>query len=54
MRIYALLALLILGACTAPHKLAGCKGPLEAMNADHWRPTLMELTALDKVCPGDE
>ena len=49
-----LLTLLGVGACTSPHKLAGCHGPLMVMNTDKWRPTAMEIDALDKVCPEDK
>jgi hypothetical protein len=40
--------------CTAKHDLAKCKGPLIVMNADKWRPSAMEIDALDKICPEEK
>jgi hypothetical protein len=53
-RCLILLAVLGLGACTSPHKLAVCHGPLIVMNTDRWRPTAMEIDALDKICPAED
>ena len=39
--------------CASNHTLATCKGPLVALNAPHWRPTPIEMTALEKACPED-
>jgi len=49
-----LLALALAAAgCTSSHTLATCKGPLLALNAPHWQPTAVEMTALEKACPED-
>lgn len=53
-RAIALLSLVVLGACNSTHELAKCRGPLEVMNADRWRPTAMEIDALGKLCPEDK
>jgi hypothetical protein len=45
---------LALCACSNPHKLAVCHGPLVVMNTDKWRPTAMEIDALDKICPAED
>lgn len=44
----------LLGGCANDHKLAGCKGPLIALNSDHWRPTPEQMAALSKACPEDK
>jgi len=50
-----LLALLaIVSACSSPHKLAVCHGPLVVMNTDKWRPSAMEIDALGKICPEEK
>jgi hypothetical protein len=49
-----LLCLLTVTACASPHKLARCHGPLVVMNTDKWRPSAMEIDALDKVCPEEK
>jgi hypothetical protein len=54
-RCLVLLALLAVSACGAPkHDLAKCHGPLVVMNTDRWRPSAMEIDALDKVCPEEK
>jgi hypothetical protein len=49
-----LLLPLVVSACASPHKLARCYGPLVVMNTDKWRPSAMEIAALDKICPEDK
>ena len=49
----ALLLTLAAAGCTSSHTLATCKGPLLALNAPHWQPTAIEMTALEKACPED-
>jgi hypothetical protein len=53
-RALVLLSSLGVSACATPHKLAQCHGPLVVMNTDKWRPSAMEIDALDKVCPEEK
>jgi hypothetical protein len=53
-RSLVLLCLLTVSACASPHNLAKCHGPLVVMNTDKWRPSAMEIDALDKVCPEEK
>jgi len=53
-RALALLLVLAAAGCTSSHTLATCKGPLVALNAPHWRPTVTDMAALESACPEDK
>lgn len=53
-RLVILALALLASACSTPHQLAKCTGPLEILNPGQWQPTPTELAAIDKLCPEDK
>lgn len=49
---FAIVTLLVLGACSSSHELAVAKGPVFALNAGRWQPSPQDL-ALIKTTAGE-